>query len=292
MQLLERLERHAPSDGEHRTAVPGLTLYRQSRPRPPASMLYEPALCIIVRGEKHVMLADERYVYKPGRFLLIAADVPVTSEVRVATPRKPYLALRFTLDATLVADVIAQLGASERSAAPSRALVVSRADDALLDSIGRMLALLEAPRDQPVLTPLIMREVTYRLLVGEQGPRLRQIAAGDGQAQRVTRALRWLIAHYAEPLRVDELARHARMSTSALHHHFKSVTAMSPLQYQKSLRLREARRLMLGEGLDAAEASFRVGYESPSQFSREYRRLFGAPPRRDVVALRDTPPPG
>ncbi|HWE29017.1 MAG TPA: AraC family transcriptional regulator, partial [Polyangia bacterium] len=260
MQLIARMERHAPTDGEHQTKVAGLALFRQSRPQPAVSILYEPALCIIVRGEKHVTLADERYIYGPGRFLLIAANLPVTAEVREATPRKPYLGLRLSLDAALVAEVVAQVGPSERQAAPARALVVSRVDEALLDSVGRLLALLDSPRDQSVLTPLVMRELTYRLLVGEQGARLRQIAAGDGQAQRVTRALRWLGGHYAEPLRIEELARHAGMSPSALHHHFKSVTAMSPLQYQKSLRLREARRLMLA-GLDAAEASFRVGYE-------------------------------
>lgn len=188
--------------------------------------------------------------------------------------------------------LVSQLRPQESPSPPARALEVAAIDSALLDSMIRLVELLWSPQDSAVLAPLVRKEITYRLLVSAQGPRLRQIVSGPGQGQRVTHALRWLKAHYAEPLRVDALAKQAAMSPSALHRHFKEVTAMSPLQYQKRLRLQEARRLMLGESLDAAEASFRVGYESPSQFSREYRRLFGAPPRRDVEALRqDERPP-
>ena len=159
-------------------------------------------------------------------------------------------------------------------------------DPPLLDAVSRLVALLDSPQDIVPLAPLVLREITYRVLAGPQGSRLRQIASAGAPAHRIARAIRWLKDHFADPLRIESLAKHVRMSPSALHLHFKGVTAMSPLQYQKRLRLQEARRLMLGNGLDAAEAAFRVGYESPSQFSREYRRMFGAPPRQDVVALK------
>ena len=175
---------------------------------------------------------------------------------------------------------------SKRAHPDKGALAVSTLDPLLLDSVTRLVVLLDNPKDAQVLAPLIRREITYRLLIGPEGQRLRQIISGNDQGQRITHALRWLKVHYLEPLRVESLAKQAWMSPSALHRHFKAVTALSPLQYQKSLRLQEARRLMLGEALDAAEASFKVGYESPTQFSREYRRLFGAPPRRDIESLR------
>jgi AraC-like DNA-binding protein len=169
---------------------------------------------------------------------------------------------------------------------PARGLDVRLVEPQLLDAVGRLVALLDAPRTIGPLAPLVLREITYRVLAGPQGARLRQIAAAGAPAQRIARAVRWLRDHFAGPLRVESLAREARMSLSGFHQHFKAVTGLSPLQYQKRLRLQEARRLMLGGGLDAAEAAFRVGYESPSQFSREYRRMFGAPPRRDVVAYK------
>jgi AraC-like DNA-binding protein len=169
---------------------------------------------------------------------------------------------------------------------PARGLAVTPVEQPLLDAIMRLVDLLDSPQDIEPLAPLVLREITYRVLAGPQGARLRQIAAAGAPAQRIARAIRWLKDHFADPLRIESLAKHVRMSPSAFHLHFKSVTAMSPLQYQKRLRLQEARRLMLGEGLEAAEAAFRVGYESPSQFSREYRRLFGVPPRQDVAALK------
>jgi len=269
------------------TAIPGLTLYRRSDASPPTSILYEPALCVIAQGAKRVTLGDREYRYDAARYLLVTADVPAMARVVAATPQAPYLALKLLLDPLEVGEVVAQLGAEQ--APPARALAVSALDPALLDSVIRLVELADNPQDAQVLAPLVRREITYRLLIGPEGPRLRQIVSGRDQGQRVTRALRWLKAHYSEPLRVEALAKQAAMSPSALHRHFKAVTALSPLQYQKRLRLQEARRLMLGEALDAAEASFKVGYESPSQFSREYRRLFGAPPRRDIEALRQAP---
>ena len=255
-------------------------------PTAPTDILYEPALCVIAQGSKAVMLGGEEYRYDAERFLLVAADIPAMARVVRASASEPYLAMKLLLDPLEVGEVVAQVGPQELKEPPARALDVGELEPTLLDAVTRLVELLPRPQDARALAPLVRREITYRLLMGPQGPRLRQIVSGTGQGQRVTQALRWLKAHYVEPLRVETLARQAGMSPSALHHHFKAVTAMSPLQYHKRLRLQEARRLMLGEALEAAEASFRVGYESPSQFSREYRRLFGAPPRRDVEALR------
>ncbi|MDB5309734.1 MAG: Transcriptional regulator, AraC family [Gemmataceae bacterium] len=291
-EMADLIERVTGRDGMYPTAVDELTLFRASAPSEPISILYEPSLCIVAQGSKQVILADEVYRYDPAQFLLVSVDLPASGQVVGASPQAPYLGLRVVLDPAVVGELVADTGHLEtRGTPPGRALSVSPVEPQLLDAVARLLALLDCPRDIAVLAPLVLREITYRLLTGDQGPRLRQIAAGDGQARRVARAIRWLKEHFAEPLRIAALAREVRMSPSALHHHFKCVTAMSPLQYQKRLRLQEARRLMFGEGLDAAEAGFRVGYESPSQFSREYRRLFGAPPRRDVATLQLEPVP-
>ena len=284
--LVGLLERQARSDGKHPTAIRGLTLYRYTKPSAPASVVYEPALCVIAQGSKQVLFGEREYRYNAARYLLIAADVPATARIVAASAQTPYLSLRLVLDPLEVGEVVAQLGPRQQPSLAAGALAVSALDPALLDSVTRLVSLLDSPSDAQVLAPLVRREITYRLLVGPEGQRLRQIISGSDQGQRITRALRWLKAHYVEPLRVESLARKAGMSPSALHRHFKAVTELSPLQYQKHLRLQEARRLMLGEALDAAEASFKVGYESPTQFNREYRRLFGAPPRRDIEALR------
>jgi AraC-like DNA-binding protein len=285
--LVGLLKRYASIDGSHATTVQGLTLYRRSAPVPPVNVVYEPCFCVVAQGAKRVSFGGREYRYDADRYLLTTADLPAMAQVVEATPRVPYLALSLRLDPLEVGELVAQLGPQEERP-PARALTVSPLDSELLASVIRLMNLLGSPRDAHVLAPLIYREVTYRLLVGAQGSILRQLVSGTGQGQRITHALRWLKTHYAEPLQIDRLAREARMSPSALHRHFKAVTTMSPLQYQKLLRLHEAKRLMLAEALDAAEASFKVGYESASQFSREYRRLFGAPPRRDVESLRLT----
>jgi AraC-like DNA-binding protein len=230
------------------------------------------------------VLGREGYRYDAAKYLLVSADVPATAQVVAATARAPYLGLSLGLDPLEVGELVAQLGPEDHPA--ERALGVSALDPALLASVVRLVELLDSPRDAALLAPLVRREVTYRVLVGPQGPRLRQLMAGNTHGQRITQAIKWLRAHYAKPMSVEVLAKRAAMSPSALYLHFRQVTGLSPLQYQKRLRLQEARRLMLGEALDAAEASFRVGYESPSHFNREYRRLFGAPPRRDIEVLR------
>jgi AraC-like DNA-binding protein len=217
---------------------------------------------------------------------LVSVDLPVAARVVEASPGRPYLAVRIALDTAVVGELLADGTAAPPLGPPARAIAVTPVGPPLLDAVRRLVALLDAPQDVGPLAPLVLREITYRVLAGPQGSRLRQIASAGAPAQRIARAIRWLKDHFADPLRVESLAKRVGMSPSAFHLHFKGVTALSPLQYQKRLRLQEARRLMLGEGLDAAEAAFRVGYESPSQFSREYRRLFGAPPRRDVAALQ------
>lgn len=285
-RLVAAIERHAPADGVCGTAVPGLIIARLSKPSAPSALVVDPSLCIVAQGAKEVFLAGEAYRYDPAHSLLVSIDLPISARVAEATPARPCLAVRLSLDPSVVGDLLADCPDAAPGGPPARGLDVRPVEPQLLDAVGRLVTLLDAPRDIAVLSPLVLREVTYRVLTGPQGARLRQIAAAGAPAQRIARAVRWLRDHFAEPLSVESLARQARMSLSGFHQHFKAVTGLSPLQYQKQLRLQEARRLMLGGGLDAAEAAFRVGYESPSQFSREYHRMFGAPPRRDATALR------
>jgi AraC-like DNA-binding protein len=285
-RLVAAIERHTPPDGICDTAVPGLLLARQPAPTDPITLVVDPSLCIVAQGAKEVFLAGETYRYDPAHSLLVSVDLPISARVVEATPARPCLAVRVSLDLSVVGDLLADCPDTPPPGPPARGLDVRPVETQLLDAVGRLVALLDKPRDIAALSPLVLREVTYRVLTGPQGAQLRQIAATGAAAQRIARVIRWLKDHFADPLRVESLARQARMSLSGFHQHFKAVTGFSPLQYQKRLRLQEARRLMLGEGLDAAEAAFRVGYESPSQFSREYRRMFGAPPRKDVTALK------
>jgi AraC-like DNA-binding protein len=286
--LVAAVARHTPADGGHDTAVEALRLYRSSAPSDLAAVVYEPSLCVVAQGVKEVILAGEVYRYDPAQSLLVSVDLPVSARVVEASPGRPCLMVRVSLDPAVVGELLADGTPTPPPGPPARGLGVTPADPPLLDAVARLVALLDAPEHVGPLAPLVLREITYRLLTGPQGPRLRQMAAAGAPAQRVARAIRLLVDRFADPLRVESLARTVRMSPSAFHLHFKGVTGLSPLQYQKRLRLQEARRLMLGEGLDAAGAAYRVGYESPSQFSREYRRLFGAPPRRDVSSLKST----
>lgn len=285
-RLASAIEWQTGSNGAYDTAVPALKLSRFSAPSDLVALVYEPCLCIVAQGAKEVLLADETYRLDPAQSLLVSVFLPVAARVVEASPGRPYLAVRIALDPAVVGELLADGMTAPPLGPPARGLAVTPVEPPLLDAVTRLVALLDSPPDIVPLAPLVLREITYRVLTGPQGLRLRQIASAGAPAQRIALAIRWLKDHFAEPLRVESLAKHVRMSPSAFHLHFKGVTAMSPLQYQKRLRLQEARRLMLGEGLDAAEAAFRVGYESPSQFSREYRRLFGAPPRQDVAALK------
>ena len=285
-RLAAAVGRHAPPDGACETAVPGLTLGRLSRPTDPVALVIGPSLCIVAQGAKEVFLAGEVYRYDPAHSLLVSVDLPISARVVEASPARPCLSARVSFDPSVVGELLPDCADAPPPGPPGRGLDVRPVEPLLLDAVGRLAALLDAPRTIGPLAPLVLREITYRVLAGPQGARLRQIAAAGAPAHRIAGAIRRLRDRYTDPLRVESLARQARMSLSGFHQHFKAVTGLSPLQYQKRLCLQEARRLMLDEGLDAASAAFRVGYESPSQFSREYRRMFGTPPRRDVAALR------
>jgi AraC-like DNA-binding protein len=271
------------------TAVPGLGLSRASAPTGLIPVVYETSLCLVAQGSKEVLCGGESLRYDATHSLLVSVDLPASTRVVEASAARPCLAVRVGLDPAVVGELLAEGVSGPPPGPPARALAVTPAGPALLDAVGRLVALLDSPRDVAPLAPLVLREITYRLLAGPQGTRLRQIALAGAPAQRIAGAIRWLREHFAGPLRVEDLARRVRMSPSAFHAHFKAVTALSPLQYQKRLRLQEARRLLLGQGFDAASAAFRVGYESASQFNREYRRLFGVPPGRDAAAFKARP---
>lgn len=247
----------------------------------------EPSVILVAQGAKKMRIGGDAYPYDTSRFLLTSLDIPANGEVTLASASAPCLGLGLKLDLRMVADLVAQgdLPAS-RTPTNGKSVGIGEATDALRAPFERLIALLHEPEAIPVLAPLIQREIHYRLLCSDQAARLRQIASIEGQGHRIAKAIEWLKANYTRPLRVEELAARVQMSPPTFHHHFRQLTAMSPLQYQKWMRLDEARRLMLNEHVDVASAAFRVGYESPSQFSREYSRRFGAPPKRDVAQLR------
>jgi len=271
----------------HSTAIPGLSLYQKSEPTEPTSGMYEPSICMVVQGAKRVILGHDTYVYDARQYLITSTHLPTVFQVLEATPERPYLGLKLTLDQREISQLMVDSHLPAPRANPSgRGMATGQMTIPLVLAFQRLIDLLDDPQDLPILAPLIQREITYRLLVGDQGLRLRHIASMGSQGNQIARTIEWLREHFMQPLRIEELATQANMSASTFHQHFKSMTAMSPLQYQKWLRLNEARRLMLTEDQDASTASFHVGYESPSQFSREYSRLFGAPPSRDISRLR------
>lgn len=283
--LASAVQRQATPDKVVNTPIPELKLSCFTAPTEMTSLVYEPCLCLILQGSKEVVLAGESYRMDPAQFLLVSVDLPVDARVLEATTVQPYVGVQISLDPRVVGELLAD-GTTVTAPGPSeRGLTVTAVEPPLLDAVRRLVDLLDTPSDLRPLAPLILREITHRVLTGPQGLRLRQIALAGAPAYRIARAIRWLKDHFADPLRIESLADQVGMSISAFHQHFKNVTAMTPLQYQKRMRLQEARNLMLSEKLEAAEAAFRVGYESPSQFSREYRRLFGAPPRQDIAAL-------
>jgi AraC-like DNA-binding protein len=274
------------------TAIPGLSLFRREAPTEPMSGMYEPSVCLVAQGAKRVVLGDDTYVYDAQHYLITSVHLPTLVQIVEASPERPYLGLCLTLDRRETSQLMADSHLpSPRTQQSTRGMATARVTPALLAAFQRLVDLLEAPEDIPILAPVIQREILYRLLVGDLGPRLRQTALAGSQSHQIARAIDWLKGNFAQPLRIDDLAAEARMSPSTFHHHFRSTTALSPLQFQKQLRLQEARRLMLAERLDAATAAFRVGYESPSQFSREYNRQFGAPPLRDITKLRQEAAP-
>ena len=287
-ELAGRIARAVREDG---TVEPleGLHLARASSPTEAVHGVSTPSFCVIAQGSKEIILGDDRYRYDPARYLIATAALPVSGRILEASEERPCLSLRLDLDPALVGSVMVEAGhPPPRGHAAVRAVDVSPLDAGLLDAVVRLVGLLDAPAEEArFLAPLVTREIVFRLLKGEQGGRLRQIAVLGGHSHRITRALERLQKDFDRPLRIEDIARELGMSVSGFHHHFRAVTAMSPLQFQKRMRLQEARHLMLAEDLDAASAGHRVGYGDVSQFTREYKRLFGAPPMRDVGRLRE-----
>ncbi|MCB2205538.1 AraC family transcriptional regulator [bacterium] len=269
------------------TAIKGMSLYRLNEPIQAVIGMHEPSVCVVAQGGKRVMLGKEVFSYDPYRYLLTSVHLPTVVQVQDASEQKPYLGITLTLDVREISQMLVDGNLpAPRTRQSSRGMTTGEMTPALVDAFRRLVTLLDDEESIPILAPTIQKEILYRLLVGEQGERLRQIAATGSQSQQIALAIEWLKENYTAPLRIEDLADRSGMSPSTFHHHFRSMTASSPLQYQKRLRLQEARRLMLIERIDAASAAFQVGYESPSQFSREYSRLFGAPPVKDISAMR------
>lgn len=288
-QILERLVNYMGDTMVRPTAVPGLTVYRVTEAAGPMCGIYEPSLSFILQGSKRVYVGEEMLTYDVSRFLLTAVGLPTVAQIGEASEEKPYFCVVLKLDLPRVRQIISEIGPQpgQPGAHVDMGMALGTATPDLFDAVRRLTALLETPQHIPFLADQIHNEILYRVLTGEQGERLRRIALAGTQSNRVARAVDWLKQNYMQPLRVEELADIASMGVSTLHHHFRAMTAMSPLQFQKNLRLNQARMMMLSENVDAATAALRVGYESPTQFSREYRRLFGAPPMRDIRALRN-----
>jgi AraC-like DNA-binding protein len=287
-ELARRIASHAPSPGEHATPIPGLALYRRTAPTPCYRATYQPSLTVFAQGRKRINLGGTVYFCDGSSFLLSSIDVPVESQIVEASEAVPMLSLHLRLDMPMVREVLSREDRSdEETSAHRRGLAVGTTTVGLLGACTRLIDLLDTPDDIPFLSHLLLREIIYRILRTPQAERLRAIATSGDLSHRTARAITWLKANYAKPLHMEELAAVARMGVSTLHHQFRALTAMSPLQYQKQLRLQTARQRMLMDGVDASSAAYEVGYESVSQFSREYSRLFGQPPVRDVKALRE-----
>jgi len=283
--LATLIERHTPETGISGTAIRRLSLIRADQPSLPIPSVYEASLCLIAQGSKRVSLGDHDVVYDASRYLLVSVDLPLVGLVLEASPEAPYLCCKIDLDLPALADLLV----AEGEAGPQHdlpALAVYPGDADLIDAASRLVKLLDRPESIAALAPLVEREILYRLLTGPHGATLRRMAKGDSHLGQISRAIARIRSGFDRQLRIEDIADAAGMSPSSLHAHFKAVTRMTPLEYQKQLRLQEARRLMMAEGASAGSAGFAVGYESPSQFSREYRRLFGAPPRQDVERLQ------
>jgi AraC-like DNA-binding protein len=289
--IADVIRRRAPENELHSVAEwPTLCMYHSSTLSGPVCGVYEPGVALIVQGSKRVLLGTDAFVYGPHDLLITTLNLPTVAQILEASPEKPYLSLFLRLDENEIARLMMEGQVPPpRTQTAERAMATGRVTWPLLSAFQRLVELLDEPDALPAVAPLVQREILYRLLTSDQGDRLRQIGAVGSQNHQIGRAIQLLKVNFAKPLSVDELASHARMSASTFHHHFRALTAMSPLQYQKWLRLTEARRLMLADRLDASSAAFRVGYESASQFSREYSRQFGAPPMRDIAALRQEP---
>ncbi|MEV6612947.1 AraC family transcriptional regulator [Streptomyces sp. NPDC051051] len=288
-ELRTLLARHARPDWT--TAIDGVLISKVDRPDPPAPSMSGTVLAVIAQGAKRLALGDRVYEYGAGQYLVASVDLPVTGQFTRARPEQPALGFGLTLEPSAVAELLLQAGPGDTprpgGGTPS-GIAVSDAPAALLDAVVRLLRLLDEPRDRAVLAPLVKREILWRLITGEQGAAVRQLGLADSGLSHVSRAVRWIREHYAQPFRVEDVARLSGMSVSAFYRNFQAVTAMSPIQFQKQIRLQEARLLLATHPGDVTGVGHRVGYDNPSQFSREYRRQFGAPPSRDAARMRDT----
>ncbi|WP_432948700.1 AraC family transcriptional regulator [Kribbella sp. CA-253562] len=282
-ELRERIARHARPD--LRTAIDGLTLSKVESSAPDYS-LTEPLLVVMAQGGKRLLLGDQIFDYRAGDLFVVTTDLPVSGHFVEASPQTPALGMAITLRPDAIAPLLLQAPPVRRTAAGAPAIATGPADPEILDAAARLLRLLDSPSDAPVLAPLIERELLWRLLTGPHGDVIRQIGLADSSLTHVNRAIRWIRDNYAEPLRVADLASLAGMSPAAFHRHFRAITALSPLQFQKRIRLQEARSLLAAHPRDIAGVGHLVGYDSPSQFNREYRRLFGTPPGQDAARLR------
>ena len=284
-EIVERMRRLLPEDGRI-NLFSDLLLIRSSVPAEPVQSLFQPSFCFVAQGRKRASVGGEVFLYDPFHYLIFTVDLPVAFQIEAPSKELPYLGLSLNLDSALVASVIVESGIRiKKGDASVKAMNVSAIDADLLDAVARLVRIAETPTEGKVLAPLVIKEIIYRLLAGGQGARLAHLLTAS-DTRRISKAIGHLREHFDEQLKMEEIARELGMSVSGFHHHFKSVTSMSPLQFQKHLRLQEARRLMLGEDLDAASAAFRVGYQDTSHFSREYKRHFGAPPQGDIASLR------
>jgi AraC-like DNA-binding protein len=295
MSLLELVRRHTetqPGGSPFRTAVPGLIILRSDQEKLPSHLVFKPSLCITVQGSKWTTFGDRRYDYPAGQALVVSVEMPASSRVSQASPREPFLGVIVELDRAIMHEVLEALDAGDARDEPGvvagAGIFVTNFGGPLADCVLRMVRLLDMPQAIPVLAPLIMREICYWLLTGPQGADVARLALANSHVRRVINAIHTLRDQFTQALSIDDLAAVAQMSPSAFHRQFKALTSMTPLQYQKQMRLLEARHRMLAGTANAETAAYQVGYESPSQFSREYARMFGAPPRRDIEALKSS----
>lgn len=288
-RLASLVEKFTYRDGFQSTDIPSLDLIRASNISEPLHSIYIPSICVIVQGAKTVILGKESYRYDASSYLVASVNLPIIGKIIEATPDQPYLCVRLSFNSDQILDIIKESKQDfEEKPGLERGLTVTKGNSLLLDALLRLVSLLETPEEIPVLAPLFIREILYRVLQDKHGYILKQFAVIGSHARAISKAINLINNNFEKPLRIDELAKEINMSSSSLHHCFKKVTAMSPLQYQKQIRLQEARRLLLSEVLEAAEAGYKVGYESPSQFSREYARMFGLPPISDIKRLKDS----
>jgi AraC-like DNA-binding protein len=287
-ELAKLIKRYTEQNSMQQTSIPSLFLYNEPNTTEPRYRVFKPSVCVIVQGEKEYMLGQETFRYVPGDYFVASVDLPITGQVIKAAPNTPYLSLKLEFTPGEIVEVLSnadiKVGAKM---SVKRAISVNKLESSLFDAVVRLANLLENPKDIPILAPLFKKEILYRVLQGPHGEALRQMALKGNSTYRIREVIEHIIQHYDRSFKIEELAERANLSVASLHRHFKEITTMSPIQFQKQLRLQEARRLLMTDLTDAAEVAFRVGYESPSQFSREYSRMFGSPPRVDIKQMKE-----